>query len=315
MTKGCNTTFYRDQDGDGFGDLANTTQGCSAPAGYVANGADNCPLLANADQADDDGDGIGNACDSVATTETPAGTGEQTVDAGVEETGITLTFPAITSGGTTTVTVIAPNANELTAAGFELAGAGLAFEISTTAGFTAPVSLAFRVPSTMDFETFTQVRVLHKATGATSFEDVTDDARPRDWAARTIWAKVNSFSPFVLATPIFTATVQSPINADGSSVFTAKRGAIPVKFTLKFGASATCVLPAATISVTRIAGTSDEVVNESTYSMAADAGSAFRISDCQYIYNLNPKALAPGKYRVDISIEGSSVGNGTFQLK
>jgi hypothetical protein len=109
--------------------------------------------------------------------------------------------------------------------------------------------------------------------------------------------------------------VQSPINADGTSVFTVRRGVVPVKFTLSDFGSPTCDLPPATIAVTRTAGGTTGAVNESVYSMSADSGSNFRIDSCQYVYNLNSSALGVGTYRVDILINGQVVGSGVFQLK
>jgi len=109
--------------------------------------------------------------------------------------------------------------------------------------------------------------------------------------------------------------VQPPIDADGSSVFTVKRGVVPVKFTLLDFGSPTCDLPPATIVVTRTAGDTLGEVNESVYVGASDSGSNFRIDGCQYIYNLNSGALGVGTYRVDIKINGQVVGSATFQLK
>jgi len=92
----------------------------------------------------------------------------------------------------------------------------------------------------------------------------------------------------LLQTPGYKAFVQPPINADGSSIFKASRGVVPVKFTLAQGGSPTCSLPPATISVSRIAGGTLGTVEESTYLTNADNGSNFRIDSttCQYVYNL-----------------------------
>ena len=58
--------YYADLDGDGFGDPNNSQLACEQPADYVLDNTDNCPAIANADQADLDNDGIGDVCDTDA---------------------------------------------------------------------------------------------------------------------------------------------------------------------------------------------------------------------------------------------------------
>ena len=115
--------------------------------------------------------------------------------------------------------------------------------------------------------------------------------------------------------PIRVARVHQPIEADGSSLFTARRGAVPVKFTLSVDGQPTCNLPPAMIAVTRTAGTAVGAVNESEFILPADDGASFRVADCSYIYNLAVRALGPGTYLVEIRIDGSVVGDATFGLR
>jgi len=125
-----------------------------------------------------------------------------------------------------------------------------------------------------------------------------------------------------LLTPIpYKAFVQPPINADGSSVFSAKAGGvIPVNFTLTENDVPTCTLPPATISVTRTSSGTvgvGQINNWIIYRMPADNGPNFRIDqkDCQYTYNLAASSLGVGTYRVDISINGIAVGHAVFALE
>jgi hypothetical protein len=113
----------------------------------------------------------------------------------------------------------------------------------------------------------------------------------------------------------YAGQVQQPINADGSSVFSVRRGVVPVKFSLTQGGVATCALPPATIAVTRTSGGATGAIDESVYSGSADTGSNFRIDSCQHVYNLSASALGVGTYRVAIIINGQVVGSGIFQLK
>jgi hypothetical protein len=113
----------------------------------------------------------------------------------------------------------------------------------------------------------------------------------------------------------YAASIQQPINANGTSVFNARRGVVPVKFTLTLGGVATCNLPPATIAVTRTAGGVIGPIDESEYNGSADNGSNFRIDSCDYVYNLSTGALGAGTYRVDSMINGQVVGSATFGLR
>ena len=124
----------------------------------------------------------------------------------------------------------------------------------------------------------------------------------------------DTYSGYLL-TPIYRASVQQPINADGSSVFSTKRGVVPVKFAVtQYGTQPSCALPA-TIAIARIAGGTLGSIDDNTYSMNSDNGSKFRIEGCKYAYNLAASSLGVGAYRVDISINGIMVGHAVFALK
>jgi len=76
---GCSTKYYRDADGDGFGNANDHVLGCTAPEGYVENG-DDCDDMN--DQIgpmfiyyyrDADGDGFGNTGDMALACSAPEG--------------------------------------------------------------------------------------------------------------------------------------------------------------------------------------------------------------------------------------------------
>lgn len=61
--------YYRDIDGDGFGDRNDYVEGLNAEEGYVTRYPDNCVDVSNPTQSDIDRDGIGDACDELTDSD------------------------------------------------------------------------------------------------------------------------------------------------------------------------------------------------------------------------------------------------------
>jgi hypothetical protein len=109
-----------------------------------------------------------------------------------------------------------------------------------------------------------------------------------------------------------TFSIGQPINADGSSVFKAKRGVIPVKLV-------GCTNPnlAPQISIVQTSGSSPGPVNDVSSVSAADTGTTMRFDPTagQYIYNLDVSSLAgAGSYTLTITVAGETVATVVFGL-
>ncbi|PPK88535.1 putative Ig domain-containing protein [Neolewinella xylanilytica] len=62
--------YYRDVDGDGFGDPADSQLACTQPAGFVRNATDNCPTVFNPLQEDANNNNVGDACEGTVAGRT-----------------------------------------------------------------------------------------------------------------------------------------------------------------------------------------------------------------------------------------------------
>jgi hypothetical protein len=133
-----------------------------------------------------------------ARPNTPAG-----ANVSVTAGGVRLTFSGVTAAGQTTVRAIDPNALRGMPGEYVINGNSLAFEITTTAAYTGPITIGFHVPGVADPNTFGTLRVLHgEPSPAPYFVDRTilaPDAPAPDFAARMVYARVTSLSPFIVA--------------------------------------------------------------------------------------------------------------------
>jgi hypothetical protein len=110
-----------------------------------------------------------------------------------------------------------------------------------------------------------------------------------------------------------TFSIGQPVDGDGSSVFKAGRGVIPVKLIPSCGNGK--LAPKITL---RYSGAGNKVVNETVTSVSsADTGSTMRwdASAGQYLYNLHTKAKTAGKYTLSIKVSDIEVLAVDFKLR
>lgn len=231
----------------------------------------------------------------------------QPLDKTTNTSPVTFTFSDVTQAGLTTLSTSSTGPAPPT--GFALGNPPTYYNINTTAAFSGTISICVNY-SAVSFVNPANLHLFHYENG--SWVDVTTSLNTVN---STICGTVTSLSPFLVAEAQYAAQIQQPINADGSSVFSASRGVVPVKFALTLANVPTCNLPPASIVVTRLSGSSPGTVDETVYEMAADSGTSFRISSCQYVYNLAAKGLGPGTYEVDIVIGPQVAGSGFFALQ
>ncbi len=109
--------------------------------------------------------------------------------------------------------------------------------------------------------------------------------------------------------------IQQPVNADGSSVF--KLGStVPLKFRLTDIDNAARTDAEATVkSVAKLSGTVWGSDSEAVSTSAATTGTAFRVSDGQYIFNLATKGRSVGTYKATIALTGGQEHEVVFSLR
>lgn len=240
---------------------------------------------------------------------TPTGTNivSAPVDTTTGSTPVNLTFSTVTQAGITSLTTSAAGNSPPT--GFNVGNPPTYYQLSTTAVLSGSVSICINYAG-VSFTNPSQLRMFHFESGA--WIDVTTSL---DTVNSIICGSITSLSPFAIFQSAYSATVQPPIDAKGASVFNAKRGVVPVKFTLALNGAPTCHMPPATIAVFRTSGSSTRPLNQSDYIMPSDNGSNFRVDGCQYIYNLGSGELGPGSYLIQITVSNVVVGTANFGLQ
>jgi probable HAF family extracellular repeat protein len=226
---------------------------------------------------------------------TPSGT-----NVNVQSGGTTLTFSNVSSSGTTSVTPIDPATIGQVPGGFGVSGS-VAYTISTTATFSGPVTLAFKVPGPISQTDFNNLSVLHNDP-VLGLVDVTASSPPRDYANLLIHATTNSFSPFYLAkrgNHILTLFNQKAIYKGGST--------IPVKLQVFDPNNQNISSPNLQVQARTLRLLSSNVSGPLASSGNANPDNNFRFDSTigtggGYIYNLSTKGLAQGVYSLSLYV-------------
>lgn len=117
-----------------------------------------------------------------------------------------VTFSNVSTAGTTTQIPIDPSSAGTLPNDYSFGAGYPAYEITTTANYTAPIIVCLQVPAVTNPATFAGLRILHNEGGVLVDRTILPpDAPAPDFATKTICARVNSLSPFVVANAAPTA--------------------------------------------------------------------------------------------------------------
>jgi len=214
-------------------------------------------------------------------TPTDPGPGEVTValDDGSGNTPVSVTFDSVTASGTTSLTVFS-EFSEPIPSGFQLGLPAAYFDISTTASYTAPITVCVSYAG-MSFSYEGGIQLWHYDSSIPGWDPITTEIRPAP--VEQVCGVTNSLSPFAIVEPLptFTGFFQ-PV--DNDALNRAKAGAgVPVKFSLgaNFGLA---IFADGYPSVTQIAcpGTTVDVIEQTV-----TVGSSHLVYDAtknQYVY-------------------------------
>ena len=106
----------------------------------------------------------------------------------------TISFSGVTTGGTTSATPIDPSDAGTLPGGYSFGAGFPAYEITTTASYTAPVTVCLQVPAISTQTAFNSLSLFHNEGGV-----LVDRTFSRDFPSRTICAQTTSLSPFAVA--------------------------------------------------------------------------------------------------------------------
>ena len=113
---------------------------------------------------------------------------------------VTVNFSGVTQAGATTVTEIDPATAGTQPGAYWLSQGLPAYEITTTAQYTPPVTVCINLPSVNDPAVFASLRILHGENGMLVDRTILPPDSPApDFNSKTICARVSSLSPFVVA--------------------------------------------------------------------------------------------------------------------
>lgn len=356
--------FRVDFDTNAVSQVTNFTSGanseldffCSGPPDQdrdgVPDSTDNCPAVANADQADVDHDGVGDVCEPNVPPQALAGEdvrkecthpGNHDVPlngSGADENPAdTLTFEWKNSSGSvigTTPSIVAslPRGVHMLTLTVRDGHGGEATD-------TVTVTIEDTTPPNLSLSTSSIVVLLPSATASGASVSLAGVASASDACDPEVEITHNAPALFPVGSTIvtFTATDDcglssqkqlavrvgynflgffNPVRNDGSSVFKSGR-TVPIKFSLTAADGSVVSNATASIQVFRVldiaTGTVEEVTPDAAGQSNTDNLFRFDAASGQYIYNLKLTGYPAGTYRVSAIVSDGSQHEVVFSVR